>query len=427
MPARKDEVKYRVNKRGEVVHAEVQPLPPAEQITPPVGPSPREAVRQNTVQALAVVSRTQRAEANRKRLDDRRIVRDQERSDALALAAIRAGDPDDHVTQERLRLGDIIVPEEYQRLLNTERALGYALRFSWESFQSISVNRRPDGSLVLSDGQHRLYAAQLVFGDDVMVKCNVTTIENVPQEAIHFLTMNTERVGLNYNSAFKARLTGHDANAERVVALLQEFGLDYTRPGENRGQPGKVTATATLESMIRQAGMSSGRVVLSILKEVWGDRPEAYRDYLLGGLWQFVIRYDGLYKRERIITAFKRDGLDEISERVNDFKTSVNSSSAAAACGSIHFSYNWHLQVRDALPPFSSEAKNRYAALIRKCARDWVVRHEGKNGQAMLAARSVSGLYAPGSQVPNANLGHRKQQIAAPAETPSHLPDATIE
>lgn len=416
MPQRKDEVKYRVNRRGEVVQAEVQPLPP---MTPPVGPSPREAVRQNSVQAQALETRSRRAEANVKRLNERRIQREAERATAIAAAAARAGDPDDRVSQERVRLGDIIVPPEYQRLLNEERALGYALQFSWEAFQSISVNRRPDGTIVLTDGQHRLYAAQLCFGDDVLVKCNVTRIENTPREAGLFLTMNTERVGLNYNSAFKARLHSLDANALRVVELLEEFGLDYTRPGEYRGQPGKITAVATLESIVRQGGVSSARAVLSILKDVWGDRPEAYRDFMMGGLWQFVIRYDGIYRRDRVIAAFKRDGLDEISERVNDFKTSVNSSSAAAACGSIHYTYNWHLQLKDALPPFSSEAKNRYSALIRKAARDWVVRHEGKNGATILAARAVSGLYAPGDQVPNANLGHRNFRIAPPPVPPT--------
>lgn len=407
---REREVKYRVNRRGEVVQAEVQPMPP---VTPEVGPSPREAVRQNSVQAQAAETRSRRAEANVKRLNERRVLRDQERATAIAAAAERAGHPDDHVSQERVRLGDIVVPPEYQRLLNEDRALGYALQFSWEAFQAISVNRRPDGTLVLTDGQHRLYAAQLCFGDEVTVKCNVTSVANTPREAGLFLTMNTERVGLNYNSAFKARLHSRDANAERVVALLEEFHLDYTRPGEFRGQPGKVTAVATLESMIRQAGVSSGRAVLSILHDLWGDTPEAYRDYLLGGLWQFLIRYDGLYRRDRIMTALKRDGLEAISDRVNDFKTSVNSSSAAAACGSIHFTYNWHLQVKDALPPFASEAKNRYSAMIRKCAREWAVRHEGKNGQALVAARSVSGLYAPGHQIPNANLGHRNFRIAA--------------
>lgn len=410
MPKR-EEVKYRVNKRGEVVHAEVQPLPPPEQITPDLGPSPREAVRQNTVQAQAVVSRSQRAEANVKRLNERRIVREQERADAIRAAAQAAGHADDHVTQMGIRVGDIVVPEEYQRLLNVDRAVGYALQFSWQAFQAISVNQRPDGSFVLTDGQHRLYAAQLCFGDAEIVKCNVTRVENTPLEAGLFLTMNTERVGLNYNSAFKARLHALDANALRVVDLLQEFDLDYTKPGEYRNQPGKITAVATLESMVRQAGVSSARATLSILKEVWGDSPEAYRDFMLGGLWQFLIRYDGLYRRDRIVTSFKRDELEVIGDRVADFKTSVNSSSAAAACGAIHYTYNWHLQMKDALPPFSSEAKNRYAALIRKSARDWVVRHEGKAGQALLAARSVSGLYAPGAQVPNANLGRRPQTL----------------
>ena len=396
MASRKDEVKYRVNSRGEIIDAKVLPLPPT---TPPEGPTPREAHRVNTVQARAEAGADRRKEALLRRLNERREARALERATAIARAAEAAGEADDRVSQEKLRLGDIVVPEEYQRTLNQDRAIGYALRFSWEAFQSISVNRRPDGTLVLTDGQHRLYAAQLAFGDDVLVKANVTSVVNTPQEAQLFLTMNTERTGLNYNAAFKARLHALDANALQVVEILTEYGLDYTRPGEYRNQAGKVTAVSTLESMVRQGGRSSAREVLAILRDVQDGKPHpsAYRDFLMAGLWQFILRYDRHYRRDRLVKALRRDGLDKLAESVSEFKTAVNSSDAAACCAAIHFAYNWHLLEKDALPPFAMEAKNRYGAIIRRAAKNWIVRHEGQNGTQ--PKRSMTGLYAPGDQV----------------------------
>jgi hypothetical protein len=393
---RKDEVKYRVNSRGEVVHAEVAPLPVVEGGT---DPETREAYQRATIQALAAKGTDRRREALMKRLNERREARVQEREVAIRAAAEKAGDPDDHVTQEKLRLGDIVVPEEYQRTLNQDRAIGYALQFSWQAFQSISVNRRPDGTLVLTDGQHRLYAAQLAFGDDVLVKCNVTDIANSPQEAALFITMNTERTGLNYNAAFKARLHALDANALQVVDILTEYGLDYTKPGELRNVAGKVTAVSTLESMVRQGGRSSAREVLAILRDVQRGVPQpgAYRDFMMSGLWQFIVRYDRHYRRDRLVQALRRDGLEAVADSINSFKTGANSSDAAAACAAIHFAYNWHLLEKDALPPHTMESKNRYGAMVRKAARLWFIRHEGTtNGPA--PARTMTGMYAPGSQ-----------------------------
>lgn len=397
MAARKNQVRYAINKSGEVIQAAVVPLP---ETTSPNGPTPREAARRNTVSAQAEVNADRRMEALKKRLDDRREARAEERRVAIAAAAVAAGDPDDDVALKRLRLGDIVVPEEFQRLLNEDRAIGYALKFSWAAFQAISVSKLPDGTLLLTDGQHRLYAAQLAYGDDVLVKCVVTTLKNIHQAAALFITTNDERVGLNYNAKFKARIVAQDDNVRQIIALLKEFDLDYTRPGEPRGRQGTVTAVSTLESMIRQAGVTSAREALAVLHHVWGDNPDAYRDFLLAGMWQFLIRYDGLYRRDRLIESLKRDGLEKIADLVPDFKTSVNSSNAAAACGAIHFTYNWHLRERDALPAFASEAKNRYAALIRRAARNWQVRHEVGNG-GKAPARPITGMYAPGSQVPS--------------------------
>jgi len=402
---RKDEIKYRVNRRGEVVHAEVRPL---GDTTPPVGPTPREAARRNTVAALSAEALQRKAEANLQRLAGRRAARQQEREAAIHAAAEKAGPWEDFLSFEPLRAGDIVVPEELQRILDQDRAIGYALRFDWRAFQAISVNRHTvveaDGTerveLTVTDGQHRLYAAQLCFGDDQLVPCLVTSLDNLPQRAALFITLNTERSGLNYNARFKTRLVALDDDATRVERLLLDFGLDWTRPGELRGQPGKVTATNTLEGMVRQAGLSSARYVLGVLKECFGNDPLAYRDYMLAGLWQFCIRYDPYLKRDRLVERLKAVGLEALTDSVPEFKTSINSSSAAAACGAIHYAYNYHLPDKSALPPFSSDATSRYAAIIRRASRDWVVRHEGRQPNGVR-----SGVYAPGGQVPATGSG----------------------
>jgi len=411
---RRENVRYRVNRRGEMVEAKVVPLP---ETTSPVGPTPREARRLNVSAERVQQGIDNRRAALMKRLEERRVARQEERDRAIREAAARAGDPDDNVTLEKIRLGDITVAQSFQRLLDEDRAVGYAMDFSWEAFQAVSVNRvktqvpvdpnDPEGPteereiIDLTDGQHRLYAALLCFGEDVLVKCVVTNLTTKAKRARLFIRINDERTGLNYNTKFRARLEAEDDEpAEQVMALLASFHLDYTKPGETRNLPGRVTAVSTVESMVRQGGVTSARAALSVLKECFGDDPVAYRDYMMAGMWQFCVRYDGLYNRERLIAALKRDGLEKVNESIPDFKTGVNSSPAAAACGAIHFAYNWHLPGKDQLPAPPNETRNRYAGLVRKAARSWLLRHE-TNGAALVAARPLTGLYAPGAQRPS--------------------------
>jgi hypothetical protein len=270
------------------------------------------------------------------------------------------------------------------------------MRFSWRKFRSVAVNRRPDGTLALVDGQHRLRAAQMLWGPDVRVPCTFTHADTSQEEAGDFDGINTDRSGLAYNVAFRARIHHGDENSKKVQAVLAEFGLRPLWPDENRGVPGTVVATRTIEYMIKAGGVSSARAVLSILKEVWKDDPNGYRDFILGGMWQFLVRYDGSIRRDRVVTVLGRlnspSGLDELTA---ENKTSVNSSSAAACCGAIHYLYNYNMKLGMALPPFSMESSSRHAALLRRAARRWIDKHEGGRGGPKKA-----GLWSPGGQLP---------------------------
>ena len=308
-----------------------------------------------------------------------------------------AGRPEDHLTQVYVKASDILIPEEYQRIFDQARAEGIAMRFKWSRFQAPHINRRPDGTLVAVDGQHRIWAAQRCFGADVMIPVNLTTVETTVEEASDFDAENTERRTLNYNAAFRARIHARDADSLQVLLLLKEVGMRPLWPGENRGTEATVTACRTVEYMIKQGGASSARAVLAILKEVGGTDPDWYRDFILAGMWQFVLRYDGYLRRDRVVEVLKKQGDSHALDGLTaEHKNSINSSNGAAACGALHYLYNYRMKVGDALPPYSIESNTRHSALVRRFARQWLERHEkgGPNGA------KKAGAWASGKQLP---------------------------
>jgi hypothetical protein len=391
-------IEVTVDQEGRVTDA--QPVETGD-VTPQEGPTPREARRQNLKAARADEIRARRTAIIKAAVDRRRKVREAERTTAIARAREEAGEAKDVIENGEVVASRVIVPPEYQRPYTEGRAVGYAMRFSWRKFRSIAINRRPDGTLALVDGQHRLRAAQMVFGPDVVVPCTFTHVETTAEEAGDFDGINTDRSGLAYNAAFRARVHYEDPDSVLVMTVLAEKGLRPLWPREPRGIKGTVTACRTIEYMTKKAGVTSARATISILHELWGDDPEGYRDFMLGGLWQFLLRYDGHVRRDRIIEvlreASRKDGPKAMDDLTADHRSSVNTSSAAAFCGAVHYLYNYRLRPGSALPPYAPESTTRHNAVVRRHARRWLDTHE----RSRQARRGPDrGAWVDGTQVP---------------------------
>ena len=364
--------------------------------TSPNGPAPRVARRLNEQKSRAEALKEQRTAIITAALDRRRQARAAEEQAAIDRARELAGTAEENIENGWVVASEVVIPKEYQRAYDDKRAKGYAMRFSWRKFRSIALNRRPDGTIVCVDGQHRLRAAQRVFGPDVKVPCTFTVVETSKEEAGDFGGINSDRSGLAPQTAYQARLHNEQPEAMRVERLLGEFGLRSLAVDETRGLRGTVAATRTVEYMLKAGGESSVRAVLSVLHDLWKDDASGYRDFILAGMWQFLVRYDGNIRRDRVITVLERlKSPTQLDELTAEQKTGVNSSPAVACCGAIHYLYNYNMKLGMALPPFSVESPARHAAMLRRSARRWVDKHEGGRGGAKKA-----GLWAPGGQLP---------------------------
>lgn len=124
-----------------------------------------------------------------------------------------------YVPKEQLR-----VDQTYQRSLNDSKRKRIASNFNWAALGVLLVARRPDGSLWVIDGQHRLAAA--MSRSDVR-DVPVVIFEfggNIQDEAGDFLIANKERKPLTGVDSFKAQVASGDAVAIAVNDMVHSTG-----------------------------------------------------------------------------------------------------------------------------------------------------------------------------------------------------------
>jgi len=124
-----------------------------------------------------------------------------------------------YVPKEQLR-----VDQTYQRSLNDSKRKRIASNFNWAALGVLLCARRPDGSLWVIDGQHRL-AAAMSRSDVQDVPVVVFEFDgNIQDEAADFLIANKERKPLTGVDSFKAQVAAGDPIAIAVNDMVHSTG-----------------------------------------------------------------------------------------------------------------------------------------------------------------------------------------------------------
>jgi hypothetical protein len=116
------------------------------------------------------------------------------------------------------------IDHEYQRPLNDRKRIRIASEFNYAAFGVLVCSRRPDGSVWVIDGQHRL-AAAMTRGDVDTVPCIIFDLGgSVSEEAKDFLATNKERKPLTGFETFRAMLKSGDPSARAVQEVVESTG-----------------------------------------------------------------------------------------------------------------------------------------------------------------------------------------------------------
>lgn len=143
-----------------------------------------------------------------------------------------------------IAVGELNVDREYQReKVSNARVLEIAKNWKWKACGVLIVVRRVDGSLWVTDGQHRWLAARkrtsisklpcLVFEADGADKAS---------EADSFLCANTQRGHVDTYSKYRAGLVRGDEDCYAVTKIVRATGYAITSRCKGRNAVGCVAS-----------------------------------------------------------------------------------------------------------------------------------------------------------------------------------------
>lgn len=146
-----------------------------------------------------------------------------ERHNSMAKTTVSVSS-DNNVTLRLITLDKIKVANVYQReVLKKAKVSAIASKFKKESFGTLVVGERSDGSLWCVDGMHRLEAARLLGMKQV--PCSVFQSRGEHHEAQVFVDLNCERTSVNQVDIFRAALCQGEPETVAIQKLLDDRNL----------------------------------------------------------------------------------------------------------------------------------------------------------------------------------------------------------
>jgi hypothetical protein len=207
-------------------------------------------------------------------------------------------------TLEWRAVGELGVDEAYQRSTALAASVSLIRRIAqywdWGLCQPLAVARRPDGSLMVVDGQHRLAAAKL-RRDIAHLPCVITAFANQGDEAAAFVALNQQRRPLSNLDLFKAALAAGDTTAKAIVAAMTKAGL--TLAGHSNytvWKPGLVANIGGIQMAWRYHGEKVVGPSLTILERAFSGQIMRYAGTIFPGIVGCLAAYEEARTEEGI-------------------------------------------------------------------------------------------------------------------------------
>lgn len=177
---------------------------------------------------------------------------------------------------EWVHTSELAVDKSYQRSIENDGSrrliASIAANFDWRLCATLMVSRRPDGSKVIIDGQHR-WSAAVRRGDIPHLPCCLFTYDSPEDEARMFIVANRARRPMNRLDDFHAALAAADEDALEIQRLVAEAGLAVSRnTSSSAWKPGEVAFTASIATTLRKHGPAIVSAALTNIAEAFPDQ-----------------------------------------------------------------------------------------------------------------------------------------------------------
>lgn len=169
------------------------------------------------------------------------------------------------------RPSQLAVDPTYQRELDAaSRSLiqRIARGWDWNLFQPLVVARRPDNSLWVVDGQHRLEAAR-IRNDVDQLPCVIFHPADPTDEAAVFVELNQARRPLTPFALYNAAIAAGDPLAVALEGLLRDAGLSFAGAADVAIlKPGQINIVGRVRRWHKTHGDVATRAALTALGRI---------------------------------------------------------------------------------------------------------------------------------------------------------------
>jgi hypothetical protein len=200
-----------------------------------------------------------------------------------------------HVAPEvrEVPVAQLTVDHTVQRALDKLRVEKMANDYKPDAVGVVVVSERPDGTMHVIDGQHRVAATNAAGFGDRSLQCLIYTGLDRPAEAAMFRRLNTTRA-VQAIDKFRVRVIEGDPIAVQINDVLVKHGWNVSY-SKNDGQ---FAAVAAIEAIYRGTGrgqvgdnVAACDTTISVVTEAWGHDADGVRAEVISGVGAVVLRH----------------------------------------------------------------------------------------------------------------------------------------
>lgn len=178
-----------------------------------------------------------------------------------------------------IKLKDLKIDDKYQRLINS-KFIKDAKEFNPKLVKPISVFLRPNGDLVVVDGQHTCMMAAIYVEDpsEFEIECQVqehpkdfTTEQCIAAEAKYFEQFNSSRTNMTGVALFRSQLAQNEPKAVQLEKNFKRLGVHIELIGADDDGTNAIKGFRGITQSISKYSITHTEKAINFYKEKIGD------------------------------------------------------------------------------------------------------------------------------------------------------------
>jgi hypothetical protein len=231
----------------------------------------------------------------------------------------------------------IDVDHNYQRDVDGRSVEKILAAFRWDHFGAVVLSEKTDGRFNVTDGQHRVKAAQL-HPSVTHVPAMILKLEGTPGEAENFLVINRVRRAVSTIEIYWAGLASEDPQTLRIKSVLDQADCEVCAAhGEYR--PGHTMAVTAVGRSITRYGESATVDALKTIRAAWPKDAKSLRGTLITALAR-IYRASDKIDRDRLAKVLAPKSFVELTAHAEAFRKLSGGSADTVLARTITELYN---------------------------------------------------------------------------------------